>query len=65
MTQEQFNKMLDNYFAEVAKRDGSPWSADARDWAVDNGVFKGDGSGNFNWQSPVTREQLASVLRKL
>ncbi len=31
-------------------------------WAVENGLFKGDGEGNFGWQKAMTREQFAAVL---
>lgn len=62
MTQEQFNEMADKYFAAVGKKPGSAWSEPARKWAIDNGIFKGDGAGNFTWQAPITREQMAQVL---
>lgn len=40
----------------------SDWAKEATAWAVGKGFFAGDGSGRFNWQEPVTREQLAAVL---
>lgn len=62
LTQEQFNAMADNYFAAIEKKPGSAWSEPARKWAIDNGIFKGDGAGSFAWQAPITREQMAQVL---
>lgn len=62
MSQEQFNKFMDNYLSEKNKKAGSAWSEEARDWAVKNGVFAGDGKGNYSWQGFVTREQLSQVL---
>lgn len=40
----------------------SDWAKEATSWAKQRGIFKGDGSGNFGWQVPVTREQLAQIL---
>lgn len=40
----------------------SAWAKDATDWAKATGVFNGDGNGNYGWQVPITREQLAQVL---
>ena len=42
----------------------SSWAKDACEWAVRNGLIVGDGKGNFDWQAPVTREQLAEILRR-
>ena len=42
----------------------SPWAeADCR-WAVEKGLFRGDGDG-FRWNAAVTREELAAVLHRL
>lgn len=42
----------------------SSWAKEACEWAKEEGIFAGDGKGNFNWQQPVTREQLAVILYK-
>lgn len=62
MTQEQFDKFMANYLSEKNKKAGAAWSEEARNWAVKNGVFAGDGKGNYSWQGFVTREQLSQVL---
>lgn len=62
MTQEQFNKFMANYLSEKNNKAGAAWSEEARNWAVKNGVFAGDGKGNYSWQGFVTREQLSQVL---
>ena len=42
----------------------SPWAeADCR-WAVEKGLFRGDGD-SFRWNAAVTREELAAVLHRL
>lgn len=40
----------------------SDWAKPATDWAKENKIFNGDAHGNFGWQQPITREQLAQVL---
>lgn len=43
----------------------SSWAKEACEWAKEEGIFAGDGNGNFNWQQGVTREQLAVILYKI
>lgn len=31
-------------------------------WAVDTGIFKGDGNGNYKWDEPIFRKDLCAVL---
>lgn len=45
--------------------DASDWAKEACQRAIDKGYFSGDGRGHFNWQEPVTREQLAAILDKV
>ena len=65
ITQEQFNAMMDKWVAARAQRPGSTWSAEDRQWAIDNGIFQGDENGDMSWQSYITREQVAAVLHRL
>ena len=67
ITQEQFNKMMDNYLAERAKQDGGDWSKEARDWAVSEGIIGGTSSDSFTpeWKSWPTREQLVVILKRM
>lgn len=37
----------------------------AKTWAVENGLIIGDGGGNYYWDSPCTREQVATILYRL
>ena len=41
------------------------WAGEACAWAVEKGLFHGDGNGDFRWQDPVTRQELAAVLRRM
>ena len=56
---EDFLRMLQQ------KEKPSAWAEEACAWAVEQGIFQGDGQGNFRWQEPVTREQLAVILHRL
>ena len=40
----------------------SAWAEEATRWAIEQGIFAGDGKGNFGWQKPVTREQVSVIL---
>lgn len=49
----------------VTAKSPSAWAEEATSWAVEQGLFQGDGQGDYQWQSPVTREQLAVILHRL
>lgn len=62
VTQEQFNKMMDNYLAGLAKQQPQAWSKEARDWAEGSGLIKGDEHGNKQYESYCSREQMVQFL---
>lgn len=71
MDQATFNKMfntaMSNYRAELRDNDCGDWSAEARQYAIDKGIFQGGGTGpdgkpNYMWEDLLTREQCAAVL---
>lgn len=64
MTQTQFNEMMNNYLADLAKQEPAAWSAEARAWAEDTGLIQGDGTG-MQYKSFCTREQMVIFLRRL
>lgn len=43
----------------------SLWAEEACAWAVQQGIVKGDGQGNFRWHDPITREELAVMLYRI
>lgn len=43
----------------------SDWAKEAAAWAKVQGIFVGDGAGNYGWQQPITREAMAQVLYNL
>lgn len=65
MTQERFNELMTNYLTELAEKDPSAWSADARTWAESNGYIKGDGKGHTMYKKFMTREEMIQVLYRI
>lgn len=65
-------KTFENLFNEFRKtlrdNDCGAWSADARNWAINNGLIAGtgetlpDGNTNYAWQDMLTREQAVMLL---
>lgn len=64
MDGKQFYKMFNEMRKEWRDNDASPWSEEARQWAVDNKLVAGGSSKEFNgmWEDLMTREQLVMVL---
>jgi hypothetical protein len=62
VTQEQFNKMMNNWITEQAKKDPSAWSAESREWAERNGFVSGDANGQKMYKKVLTREEMIAVL---
>jgi len=65
MTQEQFNKMMDNYLAQLAKQEPNDWSKEERKWAESLGIIKGDQSGQKQYKAFTTREQMVTFLYRI
>ena len=64
MTQEQFNDMMENYLASRAQKAPHDWSAADRKWAEENGIIQGDPDGDKRYQSFITREEAAAMMRR-
>ena len=64
MTQQEFNERIEAYFRSLAQRGPAPWSAEARAWAEHTGLIAGDETGNKQYKSFLTREQLVVLLRR-
>ena len=65
VTQEQFNAMMNTYLEQLGTQEPSEWSAEAREWAEQNGVITGDESGNKKYKTPCTREQMVQFLHRV
>ena len=44
--------------------DCSYWAKTACEWAASVGLFIGDENGDYKWRDPVTREQVAVILKR-
>lgn len=62
MTQEKFNEMMNNYIADLAKKDPSDWSKEQREFAEQHGIIAGDGTGNMMYKKFVTREEAVVMI---
>ena len=74
MDQSKFNEMfktaMTGYRKELQDNDSGEWSKEAREWAVEKGLFVGNGTTvegdpNMMWEDGVTREQYAVVSKRL
>ena len=65
MTQEQFDKMMENWLARREQEEPADWSKDARKWAEENGIIYGDGSGRKMYKAFTTREHMIVFLYRL
>ena len=61
---ERMSDLANEVTERLAPETENAWSKEARDWAVDNGLIGGYGNGEFGWGDPVTREQLAVILKR-
>lgn len=43
----------------------SEWHKDGVNFCVSNGIFIGDGNGNYHWKDSITREECATVVQRL
>lgn len=64
MTQQEFNERAEAYFKSLAQQQPAPWSAEARAWAEETGLIAGDETGNRQYRSFLTREQMAVLLMR-
>lgn len=64
VTQAEFNKMYDTMMAAKAKEQPSKWADldKAITWAKQEGILKGDESGNLMMQKPLTRQEMVLML---
>lgn len=49
---------------ESVKSQPAAWAKEAAEWAVKNGIVRGDGTGDMHWQDPMTREIFAVMLKR-
>lgn len=61
---DDFAARMAQYRAALRDNDASPYSEEARRWAVENGLVLGGSDGEFNgmWEDFLTREQAVTLL---
>lgn len=64
LTEDQLKELWERLLEHLRDNDSAEWSEEGRRWCVDNGIIQGDGSSvpNYQWEAPLTREQLAVIL---
>ena len=67
MTQEQFNSMMKEYRKTLQDNDCNVYSAEAREWAIKNGIVTGSGKDakgepNYMWADQLSREQAVTIF---
>jgi hypothetical protein len=65
MTQEKFNEMMNVYLSQLAAKEPSVWSEEARTWCESNGIINGDETGNKMYKKFLTREEMAAIAYRL
>lgn len=64
VTYEQWKEFMLQYREELQEKDGSDYSAEAREFAINKGLIQGDQFGRYMWQDFITREQFATVMKR-
>lgn len=63
----EFEELLRLHEKALEDNDAGAWSAEARQWAIREGIVNGigyleDGTPNYAWEAHVTREQMVTML---
>lgn len=63
-TDIQLKELWERLLKHLQDNDSSKWSEKGRQWCIDKGIIRGVGSlkPNYQWEAPVTREQLAEII---
>ena len=65
MFPELFTNAMAAYLAELAKKPADAWAVPAIEYCQQTGMMVGDPDGNFRPQSPIKREEMASIIKGL
>lgn len=64
VTQEEFEQMYGVMVQKWNDNDASSWSAEDRQWGIDNGIVQGGNNKNYMWERPITREECVVMLHR-
>lgn len=64
MDVNRFKELWIEMRKSLQDNDAAEWSAEARQWAIDNGLVQGGSADEFNgmWEDVLTREQMVTLL---
>lgn len=62
LTDAQITELWGKLMQPLKDNDSSDWSQQGRQFAIDNGIIAGDGTGNYQWEAPLTREAMCIML---
>jgi len=65
LIREMFPDLMATFLAELAKEPADAWALPAIEYCQRTGMMVGDPDGNFRAQSPIKREEMASILKGL
>jgi hypothetical protein len=62
LTEAQLKSLWERLLERFNDNDSAEWSEEGRRWCVENGLIQGDRTNSYQWEAPLTREQLAVVV---
>ena len=65
LIRDMFPDLMAAYLADLAKQPADAWAVPAIEYCKQTGMMVGDPDGNFRPQSPIKREEMASILKGL
>ena len=65
LIRDMFPDLMAAYLADLAKQPADAWAEPAIEYCKQTGMMVGDPDGNFRPQSPIKREEMASILKGL
>lgn len=65
VSQDQFDKLMENWLHRQAAKEASPVSEHARQWAESLGIISGFSDGSKQYKAFCTREQVAIMLHRI
>ena len=68
MDQKRFDEMMEDYLRRQGEKPDADWGTEweqAKAWAEGNGIIRGDGQGNKQYQSATTRQAMVLLLYRL
>lgn len=65
LTYDQWKDYMEKYESETAALPVSNWATQAVNFVKSKGIMNGDMDGKFRAQSPITREEVAAVVKNI